>query len=358
MTFIRQVLILAAAQIRIFIRNYRAAFWGLVLSIAYLIIGNQILVITFGNRISVGVCTHDLRIAKDVEIALKKSEIQTLHFFRQDIGEKALKNGDVSALISVTDTELTFTASGRNPMLDAQISALLLSITPRLSSRTIGFGPGFRIKVNNLEMKTLSIVTFMTASLLPFLIIHLGLIYCGQFWVQDWENGRIYTLLASPAHRNAIIIGRTIGFSLLMIINLAISLTICRFVMTWQIPSSLLLWFLLILIQIFAATGLNFFFASLCKKFVLYANVVIIMLFLMSFISGVIIPAETLPHWEQILARFTPAFYAVRSMRSVMLGRTPVLIADFLALFGWGAGFYVAGYFLMKRSTIDSKTRG
>ncbi len=358
MTFMKQVIILAVAQVKIFIRNYRAAFWGLLLSIAYLVIGTQILVITFGDRVNVGVCTHDLRVVNDVKEVLKKSGIKTVHYRRNDIGENALKIGEISALISITGSELTFMASGRNPMLDTQISVLLLSITPRLSHRASGFGPQFKIIVKNLEMETLSIVTFMTASLLPLLIIHLGLVYCGQFWVQDWEGGQLYTLLASPARREAIIVGRTIGFALLMIINLTISLAVCRYVMPWQIPSSLLLWFLLILIQIFAATGLNFFFAAVCKKFVLYLNVVVIFLFVMSFISGVIIPAETLPQWEQILARFTPAFYAVRSMRAVMLGRTPVLAADFFTLFAWGAGFYIAGYFLLKRSTIDSKIQG
>jgi len=358
MTFTRQVIILAAAQIKIFIRNYRAAFWGLLLSIAYLVIGNQILVITFGERVSVGVCTRDVRIVKDVENALSKSEIKTVHFWRNDLGEKALKNGEVSALISVNNTELTFAASGRDPMLDTQISALLLSVTPRLSHRTIGFGPQFRIKVKNLKTDTLSVITFMTASLLPLLIIHLGLVYCGQFWVLDWEQGQLFTLLASPAHRSALIIGRTIGFALLMVVNLAVSLTVCRFIMTWQMPSSLFLWFLLILLQIFAATGLNFFFAAVCKKFVSFLNVVVIILFVMAFISGVIIPAESLPRWEQILARFTPAFYAVRSMRAVMIGKAPTLAADLMALFAWGVGFYVAGYFFLKRSTIDSRTQG
>jgi len=361
MKYFRQIVLLALTQIRLLTRNRKAAVFGIILSIAYLVVGTQILIVTFGNRVNIGIFSKRNRVVADVKKVMTKAGINTIRFYENSKGEISLKNGSIAALISVHDTpppRVCLSLSGKNPMLDSQIAVLLLAATPALSSSSsTGGRPPLRMEVRNIEVDPIAIITFMTASLLPFLIMHLALTYCGQFWIQDFEGGQLFTFLSSPARRETLVAGRTLGAILFMLLNLIITLSVCRFIVTWKIPSQIFLWVLLIIIQIFAATGLNFFFAALCKKFIIYLNVIIVLLFLMAFVSGVFTPVETLPRWEQILAKFTPAFYAVRSMRAVVLGKTPLLLFDFMMLIAWGIGFYICGYFFLIRSTIDSRAK-
>lgn len=361
MNFIKSIFLFAVIQIKLLVRNKRAAVFGLLLSIAYLVVGTQILVVTFGNRISIGVYSRRVSVVNEVKKVMTKAGIKTIRYDNYREGLAALKSGDISSFVSLVDStppRLILTLSGKNPMLDNQIATLLLAVTPKLTSGAAGRPAPVKLVVNNIQVSPTSIISFMTASLLPFLIIHLALTYCGQFWVNDWESGRLFTLLFTPVRREAIIIGRSLGSAFLMVVNLIISLAVCRYFVRWNIPANIPLWTLIIFIQIFAGIGLNFFFAALCKKFVLFLNVIVVMIFLLSFISGVFTPAETLPLWEQFIAKLTPTFYAVRSMRAVMLGATKIIPKDLFIIIIWGVAFYIGGYFLLTKTSINDTNRG
>ncbi len=355
----KQILLLALTQIRILLRNRKAAIFGLLLCIVYLTLGNQVLVITYGNNVKVGIFTNLLPVFKDISQTLKQAEVKPVQFYAHHKGMKALEKGEISAFISYRDTIppcLTLALSGKNPILDNQISALLLTLTPKLSTQLSRQGNDLQFNVKNIQVAPSVMVTFMTASLLPFLILHLGLIYCGLSWIHDWEFGQFYTWMLLPTRRSIFVSGRMLGSIILIILNLFITLTVCRYFVTWQLPETFSIWILVILVQIFVATGFHFFFTSVCKKELLYLYITVMLIFLLIFISGTFAPAETMPRWKMLLAHLTPTFYAVRSMRAVMLNNSSLILKDILALTLWGVAFYICGYFYFKRSTIDKNT--
>ena len=53
------------------------------------------------------------------------------------------------------------------------------------------------------------------------------------------------------------------------------------------------------------------------------------------FVSGIVIPVEAMPHWEQTLALFLPMFYAADSFKGVILGTPADYMRDAMILMAW-----------------------
>jgi ABC-2 type transport system permease protein len=53
------------------------------------------------------------------------------------------------------------------------------------------------------------------------------------------------------------------------------------------------------------------------------------------FVSGVIIPVEAMPAWEQWGAKFFPMYYSADAFKGVMLGSPSHYGQDAIVLFSW-----------------------
>jgi len=121
---------------------------------------------------------------------------------------------------------------------------------------------------------------------------------------------------------------------------------------TWPWPPRVGPWLGVIAVQMFAAGGLFFLLAALCRRYRFYVNVCSFMIIALMFVSGAVSPVEIMPDWQRTLAVWSPAFYAVRSMRAVMLGTEPVRAMDLVVVGSWGVVTHILGYVRLVRATI------
>src|SRR5262249_27382290 len=104
------------------------------------------------------------------------------------------------------------------------------------------------------------------------------------------------------------------------------------------------------LLSMFCYTCLGLGAACVLKTIRIYTMCVSILGVALMFVSGIIIPVEAMPLWEQIGARSLPLYYSADAFRGVMLGTPADYAGDAFILFAWGcAGMIVAAILLNKR---------
>ena len=68
------------------------------------------------------------------------------------------------------------------------------------------------------------------------------------------------------------------------------------------------------------------------------------------FISGIIVPLEAMPPWEQFIAHCMPLYYAADAFKGVFLDTPAHYMHDAFVLSAWSiAGLLMAAYLLTKR---------
>lgn len=350
MHFLQQIPALCLTHFRLWWRRPLQWITSILLCSAYLLVGTQLLNVRIGSRVHVGLFSKGSPYILDVEKELKSHNISTVRYQDYSQGTNDLARGDIVAFIAFGHRQLHLALSGRNPLLDRELDGLLLRIATRVTSRVPQAG---RIVLDHERHTFKDMTTFMTASLVPFLIMALAMVNCGMHWLRDWEDRTIFSFLVTPASRITLLTARTLSGSVLALLILLISLAVSRLFITWYLPSHTLLWLAIILLQIIFGVGFFFALAAICRRYILYVDVSMLIVILLMFASATIKPIESMAQWECILAWCTPAFYAVRSMRAVMLGAEPLRFLDIFVLACWGIACYTIGYILLVRSRIS-----
>ena len=349
MTPIRQILLLCLTHLRVWWRTPRQALTSLLLSSAYLLVGTQLLNVRVDNHIRIGLHSTGGSVAASMEKELREFGVLPVNYSSYAKGKRDLEQGGIVALVSIRTRRINLVLSGHNPLLDRELDGILLRAAARVSSETPE-APHVVVRTKRHSSKDMT--TFMTASLIPFLILSLAMVNCGMHWLRDWESGTLYTFVVTPARRYTLLIARTLTGSLLALFILAVSLALCRQIIPWELPDNMTIWFAVVLLQVFFAIGFFFALAAICREYILYVDVAMLIVILLMFASGAIKPFAAMAQWERIIAWATPTFYAVRSMRAAMLGGAPLLFRDLATLSLWGLACYALGYILFTFSSI------
>jgi ABC-2 type transport system permease protein len=347
-----QIARIARYQVLIWLRRPRHAIVSVVMAVIFLIIVNHLFVIWLGAHMRMGVCVESNTLANSVANELREVGLTPYRYPEPGTAEADLRAGRLVGYVHVHGSapryaDLHF--AGRNPLLDRELAHVLLRAAVRVSEED---AESLQISMRNDRYEPEYMRAFMAASMLPFCLFTITAVNYGLRWVDDWQQGRLFTTLVTPVSRLAIVSGRTTAGLVVSCVILALSLLLCRLLVTWPWPEDVLPWAGVIGVQAFCVCGFFFALATWCKRNQLYQDTATFLLFLLMFLSGAVVPVETMPHWERTVAHMTPAFYAVRTMRAAVLEDTPLLMRDLCVLAAWGLVFFVAGYALLQRARI------
>ena len=349
MLLLRQLLHLARVQLTLWRRRPIEAGICLGLSVVFLVVANQVYTIWLGPHVRIGLMVERESLQATMTIELEALGVSVEPYASSMQGREAMQRGDIVCLVAVeegTPTRLSLYLAGRNLILDQELSSRLLQAIARAVEAE---SPSLRLEVYPPSRTPEAITTFMTASLLSFLILTLAHTNSGSFWVRDWEQMHLNTFLMTPAHRLALVVGRISAGMVLTAGLVGMAIAICRWFVFWSLPDQWLPWVGVMTLQIFMANSFFFAIASACRRYRFYVNVSSFLVIVLMFVSGSVTPVEVMAPWERTLALFTPTFYAVRSMRAVMLGLDPVRFVDMIAMVGWGIACCAIGYHQLGR---------
>ncbi len=352
----QQTLALAWLQIKLWLRMPKHIVVSIALGASFLVLANRVMVVRLGPQVSVGVHTTSDNVAIKAEREFSAFHMTMVRYPTLDQGTRDLKADRIIGLMSVPDDDpraIRLLFGGRNPLVDRELAATLLQVAAQVNSNAQRRA---RIIMENNHYTPEVMTTFMTAGLLPFLLLALASVNHGLFWLCDYERGTLYTMLATPVRRGVLVAGRTLGSLVIMLVTLAVTIAVCRQLVYWDMGSRPLLWWLVVTGQMLCMCGVFFAIATLCRRFALYTDAGLILVLVLMFLSGTLMPVQTMPTWARITSFLTPTFYAVRMMRTVMLGVETVLPRDVLALACWAAIGFAFGYWRLRTATLDRRT--
>jgi ABC-type multidrug transport system permease subunit len=355
MTFLRQVWTLFLTHLRLWLRIPRHPLISILLSVLFLLIADHLFVVWLGKHMAIGLHIKNDRVARTVANQFHDAGMTAVRYDSLVTGCYDLVRGSIVGLVSIHTSDvqrIDLLFSGRNPLLDRELAGVLLNVAMQTSESVDG---SMNINLYNNTYSTSVMSVFMAAGTLPFLILILASINCGLSWRQDWEYNTLYFYLVTPIRRSALVLGRLLGGMVLTACILFTSMLVCQPFLSWTLPDNLYAWVGCLLLLIFFSCSFFFVIAVLTRGTRLYDDITYMAVLLLMFISGVIVPIETMPVWEQFVARFVPTFYGIRLLRSIMTDFVPFLVKDVFILAAWGIACCVIGYIILTWNSLERR---
>ncbi len=184
-----------------------------------------------------------------------------------------------------------------------------------------------------------------------FLIGYVGLSFLREYRWRTWER-----LRASAAHPADLVLGKALPHLLIGLIQQVVLLVlgVAVFGMHVRGPWAVLAAVSLCFSSALVACGVALF--ALCRshqQVVAFSNVGAVIL---AGLGGAIAPVSLLPRWMQLLSPLTPAYWALRALRAVILDGAGLgaVAPAILALVGFAAAATMVAVFTMRTDQVKS----
>ncbi len=198
---------------------------------------------------------------------------------------------------------------------------------------------------------------FLFSGVLPMVIIFSAIFGAGTTMIQDRQFGNLKTYLVAPIKKNAIVLGKLLAGATTSIIygSLAIVIGVLNGG-TIAMGALGIAWIMVFLVFVsIAFSALALILSARIKKFDVYAIASQMIALPVWFLSGGILPIQSLPSWLYPVSLGNPVTYVNTALRDVMLsGNLP--LSDIVSAFAVMGIFTVVAVFLAMRllkSTIE-----
>ena len=272
------------------------------------------------------------------------SDIKKFEVLNYDDLEKAktdLTTGKIVALANVSqdalDDSVQIITEGHNPLVDQQISMGLLSVLTQKNSSL-----NLPIHSASLFPVKFSLRDYMTPGLAAYLCYVLAGMNLGFSWIYEWMEKTYRQIILTPNGLRSAIIAKTFTVTVEASTVLWLALCITSPLVGFTLGNNFLGLVGCTLLSMFTFTCLGLGAACLLKTIRIYTMTISIAGVALMFVSGIIIPVEAMPRWEQACALFFPMFYAADVFKGVILGTPANYLKDVAILLAWsisGLGF-------------------
>ncbi|MFI5350651.1 MAG: ABC transporter permease [Elusimicrobiota bacterium] len=211
-------------------------------------------------------------------------------------------------------------------------------LTEHLQAEGGGAPPSFHFAVRTLYNPEEDTATFLVPGTLCLLLGLTALTFTGMSMAREREMGTLETLLSSPASPTEIMLGKTVPFVILGMIQLPLVLFV-----SWlmSVPIRAPLWEIAACCFVFlcSAVSIGFLIASFMKNQQQSMLGTFLILFPMIQLSGVIYPVENMPNAIRWITHIDPMRYFVVIIRHLMLkgGEAGAIVPNLAALAAIGA---------------------
>lgn len=306
-----------------------------------------------GDNINLGVYDpagiSDL--AKDLQQS-KKFHVSTYNDL--DAAKSALVHGNIVALADVSQDPLEDSVSilteGHNVMIENQISMGLLSVLTQKATEL-----NLPLHTGSLFPVKFTLRDYITPGLAAYLCYVLAGMNLGFSWIYEWMERTYRQIILAPHGLQAAIVAKTftvtVEASVVLWLALVATSPIAGFTMGTNFPGLVGC----TLLSMFTFTCIGLCVACFLRTIRIYTMTISIAGVALMFASGVVIPVEAMPTWEQICARALPMYYSVDAFKGVMLSIPADYGRDTLVLALWAiAGLVFAATILRHNASTGA----
>jgi ABC-2 type transport system permease protein len=262
--------------------------------------------------------------------------------------ESDLVQGKIVALANVSQDPLedsvNIVTEGHNPLVDDQISmGLLAALTG--SSGTLNLP----IHSSSLFPNKITLRDFITPGLAAYLCYVLASMNLGFSWIYEWMEKTYRQIILSPNGVRAAIIAKTFTVTIEASVVLWMALCLTAPTVGFTLGGNFAGLITCTLLSMFCFTCIGLAAACALRTIRIYTMTVSIFGVALMFVSGIVMPVQAMPQWEQLVAKLFPMYYCADAFKGVMLGVPADYAFDAAALTCWAAtGLCLAGILLNK----------
>ncbi|MBI4286644.1 MAG: ABC transporter permease [Chloroflexi bacterium] len=141
--------------------------------------------------------------------------------------------------------------------------------------------------------------------------------------VWDREFGFLKEVLVAPVSRATVATGKAFGGATVALIQGTLTLAFSPLIGVSLTPLKILQLLPLMLLLATAMASMGILLATRIRSMEAFQAVMQMLMFPMTFLSGVFFPLQGLPAWMDFLTKINPATYGIAPIREVMLGTLP-----------------------------------
>lgn len=267
-------------------------------------------------------------------------------------GKHDLVTGKIAVLAGVSqdplDDEVTVWTEGHNPLVNQQMSMGLFNVLTSKASELLLPLHSAAIFPTDTTLRD-----YITPGLAAYLCYVIACMNIGFAWIYEWMEKTYKQISLAPNGLRSAIIAKTLTVTIEASVVLWLALCICRPLAHFTLGNNFFALVGITLMSMLCFTCMGLGVACFLRTIRIYTMVISIFGVAFMFVSGIIIPVEAMPRWEQITAWVLPMYYAADAFKGAMLGTPAFYLRDFAVLLAWACvGLGVSSCFLTKRKAV------
>ncbi|MBZ0187386.1 MAG: ABC transporter permease [Candidatus Obscuribacterales bacterium] len=265
------------------------------------------------------------------------------------LAKQDLVKGKIVALANVSqdllEDSVQIITEGHNPLVNDQISMGLIGALTESSSDL-----SLPLASTTIFPVQFTLRDFVTPGLAAYLCYVLASMNLGFSWIYEWMEKTYRQIVLAPYGLRSAIIAKTLTVTIEASVVLWLALLVTAPTVGFTLGSNFAGLVGITLLSMFCFTCIGLGAACLLKTIRIYTMTVSIAGVALMFASGVVMPVEGMPLWEQWLAKSFPMYYAADAFKGVMLDTPAAYGNDCLILSLWAiAGLSFASLMLYRR---------
>lgn len=269
--------------------------------------------------------------------------IQIVHVIAQSEINNLILSGDIraaivipqnftSSILNQTQAQVLILTDPSNPTVAQGLTQYLGNVVVLISdyfsreliTSQMPVDPDFLLYPIALHVETIvpgggSSFDFVAPGFIAMNVMMSGLTALGAALARERESGTLAGVLMAPIARTAIILGKTISFTIRNLFQGAITITMAILIFGITIRGNPLLIAGILIIGTISFLGLGIVATAITKEQESAQLILGLLQFPMMFLSGVLFPVEQMPSFLQSVSKVLPLTYAVDALRKVMI---------------------------------------
>lgn len=287
--------------------------------------------------------------AAEAEQLLTTGELAAYVTLPEDMTAAVMQGGALDPDIHLRGTEPSESAATLRAVQQAMVAAA--SELAALGGLTVPeLAPVVSYRYGGADLDSLDLLGGPFVGLLVFFIVYL---VTSVSFLRERSLGTLERLMASPLRRTEIVVGYSLGFSVIALLQAAEILLFSLWILDLYNAGSVLLIFLVEALLVLGAVNLGILLSTFARSEFQAVQFIPVVISPQILLSGVIVPVSAEPGWLQVVSNALPLTYAVEALRAIMLEgadlASEVILRDVAVLGGFTVLMIVAAAATLRR---------
>ena len=269
---------------------------------------------------------------EDAEKALRDTEVWAVFYFSANFSNNLLERFSIDGNQDIS-SQIVLSLDGTNPNIDTTIVKELQSALKETNNqiRDIFNLPShpdaitIESQYEYTDVEDVRFIDYFAPGVICFAIMMVTIMITILIFINERRQGTLQRLLTSPASETEIVLGYSLAFAVIGIIQCIVIILTAVIIFGITIVGNVFLALVVVILLAIGHQGLGILLSSAAKNELQAVQFIPLIIFPSILLAGLFWPTESIPSFLQPLSYFIPLKYGIDAERAIMLK-------------GWGIG--------------------